>query len=396
MFGDHWKAAADTKPDVAKAAPGKTTAPAAADPASKNYLSIGLAAGATLLILLLIVGGSGASAPSGARGKALVLLIGGVDATAFENLAIRGNRAPNLRELLEGGGQHAVCLNSDDPMCCRAADEPRTLGGAWKWDAAPGLLSALTGVSPSKHRVSNNSRAAMERYVPAAATYPTALKQLKEAGKTVAVVGSSSLLTAVGDGGACSGLGVLDYECGDSMLQRRCLETSACFATTRVSLSSTPTGTQEFDAVRDAARFIEGNADVVVVHLNRPNLAAAAAGWQSDEYSAQLYMTDSVVGQILDLLRRRVGGSSQENWLVLGVSDHGGPAPTSDLVAFFAASLGQSGAYRLRIPQIPVRQVDLAPTLLTWFGLPLSADLDGNAQFVCGRAEAAINCTQDQ
>ena len=403
MFGATW-AEKDNAAEVSKNKGGPAPREAA-DPTAKSYLTIGIATGCVVLLLLFIVNGSGSARATGARGKAVVFMFEGLKATAFEELGVRGNRAPNIRALLENGGQHAVCLGPQDPMCCRAGDEPRTLGGSFKWDAAPGLLSALTGVAASKHRVANNSRAAMERYVNVAEQFPTVLKQLKDAGKRVAAVGSSSLLTSIGAGGACSAAGVLDYECGATVLQQRCLSADSCNLDTRTSLATTASGTQEWDAVEDAARFIEANADVIVVHLNRLNIAATQRvggdfSVESDPYAAQLYLTDSVVGKILAQLKKRAGGSSQENWLVLGVSDHGGAngvsgtTPNADeLVAFFAASLGQTGAYHLRQPELPVRQTDVAPTLLTWFGLPVAENLDGRSQFVCGRAEAAVNCT---
>jgi hypothetical protein len=91
---------------------------------------------------------------------------------------------------------------------------------------------------------------------------------------------------------------------------------------------------------------------------------------------------------------------SRENWLVLGVGDHGGLASSSganrdedELVAFFATTYTLAGQLTLQTPFPPVKQMDAAPTLLKWLGIKAPANMEGTAQMICSDGKTPANCT---
>lgn len=382
----------------------------------------------TLVTLVLVLIGSG-GVPAKNAPKALLLVISGLKGTEFMDAVVDGPYAPNMRLLLQTGS-FAPCLHADDGRCCRTQDGPH-LGPDYTFGSAPGIASILTGVNSNKHRVNNDTYDAMSHFASSSATYPTILKMAKDASFTTAVVGAKYMMATLGSGGRCSEYGVLDFECGDDAVTR-CLARSSCNSDLRVplppsfdvadqapfsaaveeysrasSLIESDNG-KVFEITNEAVNFINAGSDVVVVHINALELASNNAA-DGGDYTAQsklsmaaLYLTDAIVGQLTSVVGRRVE-QSRENWLIVGVADHGGYNSTNgkrldedELVAFFATTYTLAGHLALQAPFPPVRQYDAAPTILRWMGIPVPSYMDGSAQMICSDGVNVANCSEVQ
>ena len=381
MFGENYIDPKEKKPKAPASVQSKQEF--ADNSNSKSYFTVVVAVVLGFVLIGSIVQGAGAAVHTGAGPKAVVFLFEGLPAGAFEEL--KDSRAPNIANLLKHG-QWASCQDPAASSCCTAQNGPQH-------QAAPGFLSVLTGVDPEKHGVLNNSFDFLRKYD--YQSYPTVLTRMREAGLATAAVGNSHLITAIGDN-ACNAYGVLDFECGDALLNTRCLATSSCNLNSRISLATTSSGSEQFDVVEDAKKLIAAGNDAVFIHLNSLEAVARRSGAHSEAYAAQMYITDSIVGNILSEIQKLAGGHSLENWLVLGVSDHGDATLSTEIdqVTLFAAAMGPTGKLPLKAPVIPVQQVDVAVTLAAWFGVSTKG-MDGQRQFVCGNGQYAANCTEN-
>jgi hypothetical protein len=408
-FGDNWVDPA-AEQEMRSPARGGAAAPTAHEEPAAEEKSTGMmvpmaSAALAMVVIFFVVSGAGASEGEATnKPKSVVFLFEGLKGNVFESLAIDGNRAPNMNRLVRDGS-HAPCASVHDPRCSRAQSGYRN-GKPWSWQAAPGLLSILTGVDAEKHLVANNSIESMTNYATVADEYPTFLSTLAKAGKKTAAVGTAALLTSVNaDTGACSNYGILDFECGAEDL-KRCVNPSSCNLNHRVALSTEEKGMPDAgEVVENVEAFFEAGADVVVVHLNNLDVAGTTTGdftADSAPYAAQLYLVDAVVGQVMALVNRRAV-ELRENWLVVGASDHGGYEHASgekvnedDITAFFASVVTPAGPLKLNEPRRMTRQMDVAPTVLQWFGLaaPQLIDrMDGRVQCICTTGAKARNCT---
>ena len=95
--------------------------------------------------------------------------------------------------------------------------------------------------------------------------------------------------------------------------------------------------------------------------------------------------------------------NSRENWLLVGVSDHGGLGksfgsnPMDDpLVSLFASTFSMHGAGTALQPfTYPTTQFDVAPTVLKWLGVSYNASgYDGVPQGICSDGKFPANCSQ--
>lgn len=379
---------------------------AAGQSAAAQYFTLICSLVAVVLLLFAIIAGSGGAASAEARPKAVVFIVEGLQGTVFEEIGVNGFRAPNMRKVIASGA-HAACFGPSDTRCCRT-QAGRRLGAPYTWQSAPGLASILTGVDAAKHQVFNSSFDAMIRFSSTSQQAPTFLKVAVGSGLKTAAVGSNSLLTTIGVGAACSAYGILDFECGPEAINR-CMRSTSCNLIERLPLLNS--GASNKDAIKeivtDVERALTEGADLTVVHLTRVNAAAVNApggafSATSAPYAAQLYLADAVFGQVMAMIERR-SAQLHENWLVLGTSDHGGHGRTfgtefnvDELVPLFAHVHTPAGHMPLRAPVPPVRQMDVAPTVLEWFGLldsSTAANLDGRVQFICGTGAAGGNCT---
>lgn len=398
MFGDTWR-------EVHESA----TAPSDDHAATKQeagsfftrYFVPGISLIAAIFIIGTVVENSG-GAVAGGRPKAMIFVIEGFKGTLFEQIVMNSNHAPNLRRVVEEGGQYAQCMSSSSPSCCRSQSGPTSKAGA-TWTAAPGLLSIVTGVDVDKHGVTNTSADSLMTYVSTSSAYPTLFTTAKKAGLHTAAVGTASFLTAVSEKtGTCSELGVVDFECG-SVLTQRCYLPTSCNLDSRVSIPTGIRGESEQDMVNTVQRFLDAGTDVVAVHFNNLNVAATNGGAfssTSQPYLAQLYLIDAVIGQVMQILRARAY-ANHENWLIIGTSDHGGvgssygATPDEDeVVAYFQTTATHLGPVNLAPPERP-RQFDVAPTVLRWLGIlsTNSVQYDGKVQGICTDGKNPKNCT---
>ena len=429
MFGETWQAPkSNTLPGSPRSATAAASASTAAPGAAQENggASLPYIVGSCLLavIVLVLIGSGGKTSVTSP--KALLFVVSGLKATEFMDAVVTGPFGPNMKAIAQSGS-YAACLHADDERCCRTQDGPR-IGAFNRFEAAPGIASILTGVNADKHRVNNDSADAMSHFTETSKQFPSVLRLAKLKGFTTAVVGARNMLSTLGDTGRCSFVGVVDFECGADTAAR-CLGRSTCNVDMRVPLppafsigDTAPVdgAAREYTRVsplvpsessriselaNEALGFVAAGTDLIVVHIDALDLAStnAAAG---GDYSATskltmgaLYMVDSVIGQITAIVNSRVA-QSRENWLVLGVADHGGFKSTSgatmdedELVAFFGTTYTLAGALRLQAPLPPVRQYDVAPTVLKWLGIPAPAGLDGTAQMLCSNGVDALNCS---
>lgn len=439
MFGDSWQnpelkqkkeAAAKAKAAADKAAsPTSDAAPASAAAPDRGYLLVAFIASCILAAIVLVLLGSGGKEMTN-QPKAILFVISGLQGAEFTDAVVEGPYGPNIKRIITAGA-YAACTHNTDGRCCRTQDGPR-FGPDFKFTSAPGIASILTGVNSNKHRVNNNSLSAVGNFRETSQQYPTILKLAKAAGRTTAVIGSKNLLSGMGADGRCSNVGVADIECGDDAA-RRCLARGSCNADIRVSLQpdtavSELAGAMEKDAFEysravdafpsDSGRifemtnnvisFINAATDLIVVHINALETAsedkANGGDYSVDSKTAMsaLYYIDSVIGQVAAIIESRVS-QSRENWMLMGVSDHGGyksqsgtTADEDELVAFFGTAFTQGGQLALREPFPPVRQYDVAPTLLKWLAVasPATGGFDGTVQMVCSDGAVPANCTK--
>ena len=157
--------------------------------------------------------------------------------------------------------------------------------------------------------------------------------------------------------------------------------------TTRTPEGSEYTFQGSDDAAADnAADFYTNNdADIGYLYLANPDFAGHAHGFNPSiaEYRAEIAVTDSRIGQVIDAIKARPGYiDGSEDWIFILSSDHGG-----DL------NLGHSGnrPWQRRVPFIvsgnsvqnqvltyDAKLVDVVPTAIAHLGLPVPDHLVGH------------------
>jgi hypothetical protein len=413
MFGEKWF----SRQEVVSGAPSKkgdAKDAAAVEEDDYSYLTIPIIVLiGVVATVIAIVGTSGSEKPVASVPKAIVFIVQGLKGTTFHTAVTSGTAGPNMQNMATNMGAFAACEDIQDVRCARAQDGA-TLGGAYRWQAAPGVASILTGVGAKKHMVANNSFDQLLNFAKTSDSYPSVLARLKKRGFSTAVVGSSALVSTVGTAGMCTEYGVLDFECGGTAYQS-CLAASTCNTNVRtpltpaVTLSST-TGTvgssDVYIIAQDVLAAMNANADFIMVNFNQYELAAQAVGGSyavnNSKAMAQLYLIDAVIGEIVALISQRTKHSN-ENWLMMGVADHGGSGSSSgstanedEVIALFAATETPAGTLSLSSSRPPARQMDVAPTVLKWFGAldnVTAAAMDGSVQFICTDGYNVGNCS---
>jgi hypothetical protein len=368
--------------------------------------SIALAIAFVLLVPLTAGGAPGAGNP-----KVVLFVVEGMKGTVFENLLNEMSLLPNIRSLIfasGSSGRYARCLSLQDSGCALSQSGPQ-LGQPFSFQSGPGLASILSGVDATKHKVFNDSYAAYQQYFATSKLYPSFLSLAMNAGFQTAVIGSSHLLTSISFGGTCSDYGILDFECSP-MTAGMCLSTSTCNINKRsiVIPSNGFSGTEESSISDTLVPLLNDvGADVVVMHLGK--LARMAADpaypdWSFSEsslpFAAEAYLFDSIVGQVSAIAQSRAA-SFKENWLLLGVSDHGGlgksfgsNTPDDQLITLFSSVITGSSVPITQQPfTTPTTQFDVAPTILTWLGVPFANNsFDGVVQGICSDGKYPKSC----
>lgn len=257
--------------------------------------------------------------------------------------------------------------------------------------SATSIASILSGVHPSKHMVVNNTLGSMFEYSKTAKMYPSVAKIVKDAGLQVTVLGTSHLLNSLGsETWSCTRAGVLDMECPDSVAvpegvdfraegaftTLECMGTSSCNANVR--RTKLPTNPREMnnngvseEQYRRILKDIFGStshegetatarsttraslpptlSELYIFHFDSlaqraesPDLPDFSYNISSAEYQAQAYLIDSLIGQILAYVEDK-SVQERENWLVLGISDHGGNGKQVNYDADYAQSDAENG-----------------------------------------------------
>lgn len=218
--------------------------------------------------------------------------------------------------------------------------------------SAPGWLSLLTGVQPSKHKVYSN-----EDFTNHSTDFPTFLARAKR---------DLGLTTA----GAC------DWE----VLCALILEAEDALDASEIGDEQEVTEAMEY-------WLAEEDYDVHYIHIDLPDHAGHAVGFSPDitEYIDAIELSDALSGRLMAALARRPT-RAQERWLIAFVTDHGGnmnghgELDLANRRVHFV--LGGDGVQAGPLPgNGRVTQMDLVPTLLTFLGANIDPDwrLDGQA-----------------
>lgn len=381
-----------------------------------------------IAIFAAIVYTNGSGTDVEAAPRVAVIVMEGFSGTIFHSLMQSGVHLPNIAAMLSGReGVWAECATASQSSCARAVVVENDTSGEVFISAAAAAASIFSGVSPRSHMVMNGTLQSMSTYATTSKMYPSFVKRVKDAGKTVAVMATSHVLNSLNAAtGGCSEPGVLDMECGPTQadiissavdelsgnIHLDCLALSSCSVNHR--LMKAPTDPQQCTNGHSEAQFtrqlnnlfgglayasptqehavqntIANNLDdsLFIFHWNALAVRAASLDLpefqynaSSREYVAQAYLLDAMVGQVISYIRDRAR-SQKENWLVIGLSDHGGNAKSfnaplstataEDAIPFFMATYTSStkGFISLAPLERPVTQVDVLPTVLTWLNV---------------------------
>ena len=418
-FGEDYKAppkAADPAAAAAAAAPNEVSDDDTISVTSTEYRAkvqkfcyyfIPIFSGLLALLILILVPATSGTGGAAGNPKVLLFVMEGMKGTAFDNLMNEQNLLPNIKNLVLKG-QYARCLSPQDSGCAQSQSGP-ALGPPFSFQSGPGLASILSGVDAVKHKVYNDSYNAYQQYFSTSKTYPSFLTTALNAGLRTSVIGETHLVTSISSSGTCTDFGILDFECSFDVATM-CLATSSCNANDRrmVIPSNDFIGTEENSITNILVPLLTDlGSDIVVVHTGKlARLAANAAypDWYFSEgslpYAAEAYLLDTIVGQAASLIGVRAFGL-KENWLIMGVSDHGGlgktfgyNTPDDQLVTLFSSAVTSYGSIKMSPFTSPTTQFDVAPTILRWLGVPFAANqFDGVVQGICSDGKYPQNCT---
>lgn len=371
-----------------------------------------LAATLVLGVVFALLHTSGAA--SGVEGvpRAVLFVVEGLKGTTFNDL-LEGNRLPHIRRMLqEQRGVYAMCTAPDDWRCARAVPLEDEITGDALLSADIGVASILTGVSPRRYRVRGDSSSPYQVFARTSLQFPSLALRVTRAGKRVVAFGGSALLNELdARTGQCSVPGFLDTEC--DALQRSslssvdaaasamsCEHQNSCNLFRRVLMRSSgrdgeeekqfterlmdllgdvPGGGQAGGSSRDESLFIFHFNAIARRAENNSGLPGPRGDARASlEYIAQAFLVDSLIGQVLALLRRRARPRG-ENWLVVGAGTHcgltgekrTGERTGERTVPFFLATYtsGGRGHKDMRPLTPPVTQMDAAATVLSWLGV---------------------------
>ncbi len=354
--------------------------------------------------------------------RALVLGIDGMRGDVFDLASKDCVQFPNLCELRKSGA-FASCDAVNSALCAQAHLAPldKKEGKDNYWITGPGWLSVVTGVSPLKHRVNSNSSLDMAKYIDVRRQYPSFFKILKDSQHLrVAAGGTANFLTASDGMGTFPG--AVDYECVEAKKNVLTLSPSeedrellglsefdlakpalimpapylesSCNLNERKSLDNANEDRDE-NLTQWALQQINGDlSDVIMVVFDKVDSAGHSFGFSNNKgYLDALKIADTQIGQLLSAVRE-TSVSKQQNWLVLLTSDHGGhekagPSstvgdhgkvfPDDAIVPFGVAVIGSTVDLKLQDLKQPVSQMDVFPTVLTWFDVK-SVQVDGRVQ----------------
>jgi hypothetical protein len=123
--------------------------------------------------------------------------------------------------------------------------------------------------------------------------------------------------------------------------------------------------------------------DAVMMFYSDVDVAGHTCGFSPTAacYLSEIADTDAKIGQVMAAIKNRPSFAN-EDWLVILTSDHGGLGtghsgglPEQRTIPFIVAGPLATTV----LPQAHPRQVDVAATVLTYFGAPIPSNYDGHA-----------------
>lgn len=394
-----------------------------------------------LVTLIATIWTSGTGVDVAAAPRVALFVIEGLRGDIFHEMMQHEWHLPNIAAVVGAGAQtglrggvYAACPTPGSATCARAVMVEDDTTGFISVSSGSGLASILSGVSPRLHRVRADTLADYAAYATTSNTYPSLAKRVTDAGKTVAVMATSHLLNSFNpSSGRCTEAGVLDMECAESTetilsqvvdpvnpgaTSLECLPVTTCNAQKR--RIKTPTNpdelsdghaetqyTRQLRALFGALEYRKPGQQSAIQSTVADNLADSLFVFHFDElakragsaalpefsydstsatYAAQAYLIDALIGQVLSFIKDRTK-AHKENWLILGVADHGGSgksyagattpgaATTSttrlnanQVIGFFMATSTANSRGHVRLSPLgtATSQLDVLPTVLRW------------------------------
>ncbi|GHE39154.1 AP endonuclease [Streptosporangium violaceochromogenes] len=267
------------------------------------------------------------------------VLVVGLDGLRYDRLL--AVRPPNIRRLMEEGTFATGLL--DLPPKVRSS-------------SGPGWATVLTGVSPARHGVRNNSFSGHQF-----AKYPdflTRLEQVRPSLHTAAVTTWGSLVTLGAVGARVDWHAVGHNE------------------PYRVGVKDALLADRMVDLIRTS------EVDAAFMHLEVTDVVAHRSGVLGSAYREVIEWVDGHLGRLFGAIRARPAFAG-ERWTVIVTTDHGhrdegghgGDSPRERRVFVLAAGPGIARGVRRN----DARLVDVAATVFGQLGVPRSGDLEGRS-----------------
>ncbi|WP_433247582.1 alkaline phosphatase family protein [Streptosporangium sp. CA-135522] len=222
--------------------------------------------------------------------------------------------------------------------------------------SGPGWSTVLTGVTPDKHGVYNNSF--VGRQFTKYPDFLTRLETIRPSLHTAAVTAWRYLL----DTGAVGAL--VDWHATGQLKPYEVGAKDAVIV----------------DRMTDLIRA--SDVDVAFMHLEVTDAVAHRAGVLGPDYRGAIETVDGYLGRLFGAVRARPAFAS-ESWTIIVTTDHGhkdegghgGVTPHERMIFLLAAGPGIPQGVRRQ----GARQVDVAATVFTQLGIPLPESLDGKS-----------------
>lgn len=334
----------------------------------------------SILVLLLTL----THAQASSQRRVLVVGWDGARGDVVHHVVWNTNTAPHLKKLMQDGA-YAPCTDVNDTQCARAHsgkhhDEEKQSQQGFEWMTAPGWASVVTGADSFQHGVANNSRGSLKVFANSTADYPTFFMQAKKLGLKTAGAGVAAFLTSHSQANSNSvKYGVLDYECGVDAANNpkvKAKDISSCNLDSRLALYSS-------DELRDQKltqwllqKIDQPEHDVIMGVYDQIDGTGHASGFSKNEkYMKAISIADGQLGLLLNRLQARLA-TTQEEWLILLTSDHGGHVTfyggnhsdtnkEDEIVPFVLTTYGSKSLSIAGLRQ-PVRQMDAYNAVMSW------------------------------
>jgi len=128
-----------------------------------------------------------------------------------------------------------------------------------------------------------------------------------------------------------------------------------------------------------------------MAHFNNIDKTGHTEGFSSKfQYLEQISLADKLIGELLSAISQKCSTTNEE-WLVIVTSDHGGHEFTHDtdlildrVVPFVVSLPCSSSETQAKLVDLrePVYHFDTMPTILQWLGIPIPPGLDGVVQVI--------------